>query len=207
MELEAIFFDYDGTIVDSREIYRQIYQEKIWPVLSKSRLTDKKYYKYSSPDLRKMHKKLGFDKQKSGIATEIFVKETQKLKIEPFDGINELFDYLRKNGLIIAVISANHRNTIKENLEKNMLEVDYIAGSVKKPNPTKLIEAIKDLETTVEKSCFVGDTTLDILMGKNAGISTTIAVTYGFEPRKRLKKADPDYIINYPTQLIGVIND
>jgi len=41
----------------------------------------------------------------------------------------------------------------------------------------------------------VGDTNLDIMMGKNANVKT-VAVTWGAENRESLEKANPDYVID-----------
>jgi phosphoglycolate phosphatase len=64
-----------------------------------------------------------------------------------------------------------------------------------KPDPCAIIGLIKRYRVEPERILFVGDMTVDIETGKNAGVKTC-AVTYGFESREKLAAHRPDYLID-----------
>jgi phosphoglycolate phosphatase-like HAD superfamily hydrolase len=50
----------------------------------------------------------------------------------------------------------------------------------------------------------VGDSLSDIRAAKEAA-ATSIAVTWGHQSLEHLLSGDPDYIVNIPSELIGII--
>lgn len=64
-----------------------------------------------------------------------------------------------------------------------------------KPDPCALVKALKENEIPPGRAVFVGDMTVDIETGKNAGV-WTCGVTYGFDGRDKLVKANPDFLID-----------
>ena len=63
-----------------------------------------------------------------------------------------------------------------------------------KPNPEGLNKIVKEFGIRKDECLYVGDSPIDILTGKAAGIKT-IAVTTGIATIKQLKEANPDWII------------
>ncbi len=63
-----------------------------------------------------------------------------------------------------------------------------------KPNPEGLDKIISEFGIKKDECLYVGDSPIDILTGKAAGIKT-IAVTTGIATIKQLKEANPDWII------------
>ena len=49
---------------------------------------------------------------------------------------------------------------------------------------------------------FIGDSEVDVLTGKNAGMKT-VAVSWGFRDRKVLEAASPDVIIDSRAELLA----
>ena len=63
-----------------------------------------------------------------------------------------------------------------------------------KPDPEGLDKIISEFGIKKDECLYVGDSPIDILTGKAAGIKT-IAVTTGIATIKQLKEANPDWII------------
>ena len=51
----------------------------------------------------------------------------------------------------------------------------------------------------------VGDGANDIMVGKNAGI-TTIGVLYGYSSQEKLNELEPDYQAKTPKEIVNIIN-
>jgi phosphoglycolate phosphatase len=69
----------------------------------------------------------------------------------------------------------------------------------KKPDPLGVHTLLKETQTSPERAMIVGDSAIDILTGRNAGIATC-GVTYGFAPHT-LCEAPPDVTVNSPLEL------
>lgn len=68
-------------------------------------------------------------------------------------------------------------------------------GPEMKPDPLGIETVLNRLNVSKEKTILIGDSTVDIQTGKNAGVKTC-AVTYGFDSKETLQKAQPDYVID-----------
>jgi phosphoglycolate phosphatase len=71
--------------------------------------------------------------------------------------------------------------------------------STKKPDPFGVNTLLKETQTSPEQSIIVGDSSIDIVTGRNAGV-WTCGVTYGFAPQT-LSIAPPDVLIDRPEEL------
>ncbi|OGC10237.1 hypothetical protein A3J90_04220 [candidate division WOR-1 bacterium RIFOXYC2_FULL_37_10] len=74
-----------------------------------------------------------------------------------------------------------------------------------KPDPCAIIKITNENKIPKERTLFVGDMTIDVETGKNAGVATC-AVTYGFDPIEKLKRSNPDYLIDDFSQLIEILS-
>lgn len=85
---------------------------------------------------------------------------------------------------------------------------DLIMGfyevSNQKPNPEIINKTLNKLKIKPENAVVVGDTTLDIEAGKNAGVYT-IGITTGTHSRKKLEGANPDYVVDNLNQIKKII--
>ena len=92
---------------------------------------------------------------------------------------------------------------ILEELELTKHFVKILGGdsmSKKKPDPMPLLAALKELGVAGSQAVMVGDGTVDIKAGKNAG-TLTCAVTYGMRSRQELAPLKPDHIIDHFSKL------
>ncbi|MCU0641943.1 MAG: HAD hydrolase-like protein [Candidatus Margulisbacteria bacterium] len=64
-----------------------------------------------------------------------------------------------------------------------------------KPDPCAIIGLIKKYRVAPERVLLIGDMTVDIETGKNAGVKTC-GVTYGFDGLDKLAAHRPDYLID-----------
>ena len=64
----------------------------------------------------------------------------------------------------------------------------------KKPDPVGVLQILSDTKGRREKTWMIGDSAVDVLTGRNAGV-TTCGVTYGYATSS-FKDAPPDFVID-----------
>ena len=69
----------------------------------------------------------------------------------------------------------------------------------KKPDPEGARSLLKETKTRPQDAAIIGDSSVDVLTGRNAGI-WTCGVTYGFAPHT-LCEAPPDVVLDKPREL------
>ena len=79
-----------------------------------------------------------------------------------------------------------------------------LPGKPTKPDPVLLLGLMEQLGAKPESTLFVGDSNVDIITGKNAGLSTC-GVLWGFRTKAELESEGADYIIGAPLQLLEVV--
>ena len=74
----------------------------------------------------------------------------------------------------------------------------------KKPDPAGVYQILSDTKGQREKTWMIGDSAIDVLTGRNAGI-TTCGVTYGYATQT-FKDAPPDFLIERFPELEDLIH-
>ena len=71
----------------------------------------------------------------------------------------------------------------------------------RKPSPEGIIILKEKFGADFSDIIYFGDSEVDMKCGKNAGIFT-VGVSWGFRERKVLEEANPDLIIDDPSQMV-----
>ena len=74
----------------------------------------------------------------------------------------------------------------------------------KKPDPLGVRTLLEETGVAAEDAIIIGDSDIDILTGRNAGI-WTCGVSYGFAPHT-LETAVPDVLVATPNELLAALN-
>jgi phosphoglycolate phosphatase len=213
--IELVVFDLDGTLIDSRldlihsvnamlrhfgrpELPGDVVASYVGdgaPMLVRRALGD--------PDDEKFFKQ----------GLEFFLRYYREHKLDythVYPGIPEALELIRSNGAIrkMAVLSnkpVNPSRAIVEALGLADFFVKVYGGNsfeTKKPDPLGVKTLLKETATPPANAVIVGDSSIDVLTGRNAGIATC-GVTYGFAPHT-LCEAPPDVVVESPTELGGL---
>jgi phosphoglycolate phosphatase len=128
----------------------------------------------------------------------------------PFPGIPELLAELASNEARTAILSNKPDGPTRE-IVGELFPDDPFAivrgardGVPLKPDPTAALEVVSELGVRPERSVFVGDTSIDMKTGRNAGMRT-VGVTWGFRDADELLDAGAEHIIDAPLQLIEIL--
>ena len=132
------------------------------------------------------------------------------LNVRPYDGITEMLDELKANGIKISVFSNKDYENVRTSLDTVFGKgyFDYMVGireGVKTKPDRHGVDLCLNAMGVTEKECiYMGDTLTDMKTGKGAGLFT-IGVTWGFRDEAELKKGNADKIIDRPEELIPIV--
>jgi phosphonatase-like hydrolase len=139
----------------------------------------------------------------------------KNLDILPQANALELFKILRQKKILIILNTGYDFGTAQNLVDKlrwrRGMEFDDLitAGDVKKnrPYPDMILLAMEKYSIQNAKEVLkVGDSTVDIEEGKNAGCLLNIGITTGAQNYQQLETADPDYIIDNLLELVQIID-
>ena len=131
----------------------------------------------------------------------------------PYDGILELLSSLKKMGVKMAIVSNKPDVEVKKLNAEHFAEFIDVAlgeneksGIPRKPSPAMVYEAINQLGSEPEKCLYVGDSDVDILTARNAGIDC-LSVTWGFKTAEFLSQFGATRMIDSPSEMLEVIKE
>ena len=109
----------------------------------------------------------------------------------PYPGVLDLLDALRAAGVRTAVVSNKFDGAVKglcQNYFGQRVEaaIGESQGVARKPAPDTVFRALAELGQAPEGAVYVGDSDVDILTAKNAGLPC-ISVSWGFRSRAFLE--------------------
>ena len=129
---------------------------------------------------------------------------------EPYEGIIELLNELKKRGCKTAIVSNKPHSTTKkisDQLFGELIDICYGKrdGYPVKPDPVSVNEIIKKLGAEKKDCVYCGDTIVDMETGKNAGIYT-VGVLWGFRDIDEIKSGEPQMIVTHPLEILKTID-
>ncbi|MGL4772477.1 MAG: HAD family hydrolase [Clostridium sp.] len=128
---------------------------------------------------------------------------------KPYEGIIELLEVLNEKGIKTAVVSNKPHEfageVVKEFLGDRIVTVfGHRQGYKAKPNPDTVLEVINDFNLDKSEILYVGDSNVDIITAKNAGVKS-IGVLWGFRTEEELKAEGATFIANNIKELREII--
>jgi len=194
--INNIFFDLDGTLVDSRWRLYNLFVElttqnkfdfnNYWEI-KRQRTTQAdmlyNYFNYSDAEINKF-KKMWLSK----------IEDKERLKQDvPFPKSKELLEILFKKYNLYVVT-----NRQKEHLAIEQIRLygwlNYITKVLVTKQKKSKFELVKEFVKVNKDDVFIGDTGEDVLTGKLLGIRT-VAVSSGFLNTQILSEYNPDILL------------
>jgi len=212
---EAVVFDWDGTLADSREVVVASFQKALSEISCK--ISDKFIEQCigigSAETFREILRscRISFDEALIAGLVEVKIKNEIEMSsaINLFDGALQLLQSLHGK-VKLGLASMNDRLVIDHLLEMTNTERFFAAvltaGDVvnSKPDPEIFLKCARRLKSTPEKCIIVEDSIFGVEAAKKAKMRC-ITVLTGAYPRKMLEKANPDLIVNSLTQKAEIV--
>jgi HAD superfamily hydrolase (TIGR01509 family) len=210
LKVKAIFFDLDGTIVDSRKAYQAAMKTALTK-MGKQKTIDAKF---ATEIPKRLEQNLPIGDLIEGNDANKFLKEYLKAYYEstaanakPIRSISEVLERLSHRAkLALVTMRCVPREKVIEELEKFGLAryfqavITALDTHSPKPSPEALLKCAEQLRVEIRKCAVVGDSVADIKAGKNAG-AKTVAVLSGIFSRQELIRENPDLILKSVKEL------
>ncbi len=219
-DIELLIFDLDGTLIDSRlDLVHSV--NAMLRHLNRPELPEGVIASYvgdGAPML--VRRALGDPKDEAFLqqGLDYFLSYYREHKLDHtrvYEGIPEALRTIRDsaNGRprTMAVLSnkpVNPSRAIVEALGLGEFFVSVYGGNsfpTKKPDPQGVLTILKEANSKPEHALMVGDSSIDVATGRNAGLRTC-GVTYGFAPHT-LIEAPPDVVVDRPEELAEIFNE
>lgn len=131
------------------------------------------------------------------------------------DGMEEVMQYLRKEGIKIAFNTGYQRNVAQKILDriniKEGSDIDLLvtADMVEngRPAPDMILKILEQYDIKPMEAIKIGDSKIDIEEGKNAGVKYSLGITTGAHTREQLMEMKPDRILDAMDALIHFIDE
>jgi HAD superfamily hydrolase (TIGR01509 family) len=201
---KTIIFDLDGVLLDSREANFRAFRVVHDALSSKTDFTMNKFLEWYTPNYFELFGKMEIPESEWMRAGQIWRQHyISNESPELFAHTQEILSYLKSKGFKLALVTNGSENRVNLDLErrkiKQFFDVVVNGEGLKleeiKPAPTQLFMALEKLGENAKSAVYIGDTAIDVLAGKNAGMKT-IAITAGFGLLEKLKESNPDHIID-----------
>lgn len=207
--IKCAIFDLDGTLADTSVDLGRATAYVLEQFGRDAKWTDADYRRFVGNGAKKLLERAfenSLSESELNRALDIFKEKYNNVLLDNayvYEGIKEELDKLRQSGIKIAVVTNKpHKSAVK------MVETlfgkgyfDMITGAyediAKKPDPFTTNETLKKLGIRAGEAIFFGDSDVDVLTAKNAGVEA-IGCTWGFRSFECLLAAAPSAIIDEP---------
>jgi len=198
----VLIFDFDGTIADTINFIRTVFDFPEMKNIDWEELKDK--------GAREAFRSLGVSLAEIPFilkkARNLLYKEVEKIK--PIEGMEKALLEIKKRSSQIGILTSCSRKTVEKFLQINNLNFfDFIYSEGDIFNKAKRLNGLLK-EKRLDPQCvfYIGDETRDVEAAKTAGVKT-IAVTWGFNSEKILRKQSPDYLVRQPQELVALLDN
>ncbi len=221
MGLQAVFFDLDGTLLDTASdlinALNKTLEHHQKPTLSLSEARSR----VSDGANALLELGFGIDRGSKDILpyrAELlsFYLEDVASETRAFPGILDLISEIKTHNLQWGIVT-NKPFIYAEKLMNIILERDSFASQpsclicpehvkIKKPDPEALALACEQTGCNVENAIYIGDHIRDIQCGQNANMST-IAATFGYiHENENIADWNADYMVDSAEQIWPIIS-
>lgn len=215
--IKAVIFDLDGTLVNSLEDLAISTNYALNSFGFPTHETEK--YKYFVGDgMRKLIERV-LPEQNRDTTTRAKVFESffsyyskhYLDKTVAYDGIHNVLDALKQDGVKIAVVSNKADKMAKIVVEKIFgNKFDFVVGKREgyptKPDPKLTLEVIDVLGVKPCDCAFVGDSGMDMAAAKNSGC-LAVGILWGFRDADELNKNGADYLLENVVEITNLIRN
>lgn len=214
MKFDTAIFDLDGTILDTLCDLRDSVNFALAKNALSTRSTDE-IRAFVGNGIRLLIERAVPENTQEEIIDKCFddfkthYKDNSANSTKPYDGIIDILNELKSNGVKIAVVSNKADFAVQRLMLKYFPRVFHFAvgekeGVRRKPCPDSVFAAMEFLKADKNKTIYIGDSDVDIETARNSGIPC-IAVTWGFRDKEVLENLNPEYIIDKPFQITEII--
>lgn len=208
---KMIFYDLDGTLVDTREDIAQA-ANHMRKAFGKQPLGVAEISRFVGRGLRYLVVNCleTVDEKSVEKGIQVYKDFYSRHMLDHsrlYDGVREFLEYF--HGRRQAVIT-NKPNPFSVQMLETLGVAGYFfaiidghSGYPKKPAPDAILSFMERDKVEAEAVLLVGDSPIDIETGRNAGVEVA-GVSHGFSPPRELESAKPHYFVENFQQLLDI---
>jgi phosphoglycolate phosphatase len=207
---KLIVFDVDGTFLDSQSLFNDTVREYSRlqglpdPDINAIR------HGYGDPYAHDFGWGVSKDEQYRHMIEACILTDKHSMSGKPehtpqlYAGVPETFTRLKDTGYTFAIITSKPEAPLLHLLDMHKVRHFFTAHRAiddvhrrnerEKPQPDMLRSVMRELKFKPEDTVMIGDTTMDIRMGRSAD-THTIGVTWGAHPKEHLQQAGAHHIV------------
>jgi phosphoglycolate phosphatase len=205
--MAAIIFDFDGTIVDSRDYFIEFIAKEA----NRFPLNKEEEMMLHGLPLMAVARILGFPWWR---LPGLYLKGRNKMdrviiKMKPFAGMSEVIKKLHAEGHELFIVSSNSVRNIRVFLKHHHLQeyfVEIYGGVEIFGKATMFHKLLRDNNLKIDQTISVGDETRDMEAAHSIGMRA-VGVTWGFARETDLAGMKPIAIAQQPKQLLSFLEE
>lgn len=212
--IKAIFFDVDGTLSDTDNLYSQrisrLMPRFLFPDADQAARRLVMWLEAPGNALLSFADRINLDDPMAALVEWYFRHRRQPRRgFLLISGVDEMLSQLSRS-YHLAVVSTRDAGAVMSFLEQFDLVKHFeaiISGQSArhtKPYPDPILLAAQKLGIPPENCVMIGDTTVDILAGKAAG-TQTIGVLCGFGEEAELRRLGADEIVSATPDVVDLL--
>lgn len=215
---QACIFDMDGTILNTLDSIAYFGNQAL-KTLGFGPISTPEYKTLVGNGVevlvRRMLETAGGNPANSGLRTALrqtydhLYEENPNHLVAPYPGILSLLSQLKSENIRLGVLSNKPDNMVRF-LASHFFPDSFhavqgqLANIPTKPDPLSLTQMISALGCSPKQVLYCGDSGVDMLTGKNAGVKSC-GVLWGFRSREELTENGADFLAENPGQLLAII--
>jgi HAD superfamily hydrolase (TIGR01549 family) len=193
--LQAVLFDWDGTLVNTAEASYRCYEKLFGSYgIAFDRDAFRRTY---SPNWHLTYSALGLAEERWAEADARWLQHYCEEEVLLIEGARHVLLRVRRAGLRAGLVTSGDRVRVHRELDHlevaSRFEVVVCAEDVvyRKPHPEALLLALDKLGVGAAEAVYVGDSPEDVQMAQAAGVSA-VGIPGAFPNREALAAARPD---------------
>ena len=214
MTYQAAIFDLDGTLLDTltdlanaanhalRTVDRPTHEREAYKTFV-GQGVDNLFIDAMGPEHQHLH-------SRAVAAFHAYYADHRYDTTAPYPGVWRLLTTLQASGVKLGVLSNKPHPATVDVIDRYFSDLDWAVvrghkpGTAPKPVPTSAREVITEMGFAADRCAYVGDTKVDMLTGKAAGMFT-VGVSWGFRSVKELQDNGADAIVDSADELATLI--
>lgn len=198
-----IVFDFDGTLVDSRNVFITLYNE-LAVKQGYSLMTEDNLSHLGSLSISERCKYLNVPLYKIPFLASAIIKRYNEVisKLEFNEGIEQLLSLLAENNIQYAVLSSNSKKNIVHFFErKGIVNNDIYCSRSVFGKHVLLNKFLKEKKLNASEILYVGDELRDVVACRKSNVKVAW-VSWGYDNEQALKNNKPDHVLHDPVDIL-----
>ena len=209
MRYRTVIFDFDGTLADSLEETRTVFNQlaedyNLTPIAADTMHSLRHLSMMQLID----HLQIPKRKLPAILSRGTTMMRANISRLPLTEGMATVLPELRKHVHMFGILTSNSSANVDLFLRAHGIRglFNFISSTSKLTGKAKHIRAIrKTFSLQPEEMLYVGDEIRDIKAARKAGIDIA-AVTWGFNSPESLSKSCPQYLISHPDEFLQLIH-